>query len=127
MEQDKTSGQSDYFIIAASFDRLSFKKDGTLSLGLGTYILAEDQKQAISSMYGQSGFLMFKTGEITPDEEDMIKNIDADLQPNKSKSQRLRAVLYRVWEKEFAKHCTFDTYYMNVMEELIEKYKERLN
>ena len=45
----------------------------------------------------------------------------------KSKGQRLRAVLYRLWEQEWKqKFDSFELYYNHVMEKLINMYKDKL-
>lgn len=47
----------------------------------------------------------------------------------KSKSQRLRGVLYKVWETNNElkqKYKTFSLFYDSVMEQIIEHYKEKI-
>lgn len=44
----------------------------------------------------------------------------------KSPSQRLRAVLYRIWEQDPKDYKTFEEYYRVQMDKLVEKLKERL-
>lgn len=54
-------------------------------------------------------------------------DIPEDTGDLKTPSQRLRAVLYRVWETDEnkkSKFSTFTLYYNHVMEQLIDKYKE---
>jgi hypothetical protein len=45
----------------------------------------------------------------------------------KSKSQRLRACLYRLWEQEYKwKYETFELFYSQYMEKVINKVKDNL-
>ena len=45
----------------------------------------------------------------------------------KSKGQRLRAVLYRLWEQEWKQNYdSFELYYNHIMEKLINLYKDKL-
>ena len=45
----------------------------------------------------------------------------------KSKAQRLRGVLYKVWETNSKeKYKTFSLFYDSVMEQIIEHYKEKI-
>lgn len=45
----------------------------------------------------------------------------------KSPGQRLRAVMYRVWEQEHGGQGDFETYYKGQMETIIGQYKEVLD
>lgn len=44
----------------------------------------------------------------------------------KTQSQRLRAVIYRIYEQS-TKDVGFEEYYQNIMEKIIHQMKERLN
>ena len=56
-----------------------------------------------------------------------IPAIDAPVETHrKSPSQRLYNVLYRVWEQRTNQTEPFDSYYIRVMERLIERYKQEL-
>ena len=85
--------EDNHIIIAASMEAMSPKKDGSVSLRFNTYIATDEQKHLLLKLYAKSGVLMFKDAEIAPEEEQMIKDIDADLVPRKSLSQRLRGAM----------------------------------
>lgn len=57
---------------------------------------------------------------------DMVDGIDVDI-PGKTKSQRQRAVLYRIWEMDKRGHKTFESFYSWWMEKNINDLKEHLN
>ena len=82
----------------------------------------------LASLQDKYGYFIFKT---TPIEEKDILNLP-DFVPveknEKTPSQRLRAVLFRLWEQEGKKDFkTSDDYYKYRMDQLIDHYKEKLN
>ena len=55
-------------------------------------------------------------------------DIPEDISEQKSKSQRLRAVLYRVWENKYKdKFNTFELFYNSEMERILEHYKNKID
>jgi hypothetical protein len=79
---------------------------------------------------GKPGVFAFAKSEIK--ESDLIV---PDYKPNedelKSPSQRLRGVFYLLWQQrgkkdKFTNLCDSDTYYRQMMEEVIEFYKSKL-
>lgn len=73
------------------------------------------------------GWFTFNVHQIDP--EDIIdlpplKKIEKN---EKTPSERLRAVIYRLWEKDKRGHDSADDHYRFMMEGLINYYKEKLN
>lgn len=70
------------------------------------------------------GHLLFAVRELEFD--DMLELPKIETPKNKkSKSQLLRNVLYRIWEKT-KKSDTFNEYYDKIMSRLIDSYKQKL-
>jgi hypothetical protein len=71
--------------------------------------------------------LHLTTGAVTQQQKDVLESAATDLKkmPAKSQSQRLRAVLYRLWEQSDTA-LSSDEFYNNRMELLINQVKERL-
>jgi hypothetical protein len=44
----------------------------------------------------------------------------------KSQSQRLRAVLFLLYQEDNKSHVTFESYYADLMEKIINNYKTKL-
>lgn len=51
---------------------------------------------------------------------------DVDIPENKSKSSRLRAVLWQVWNNNTNKSKSFDLFYAETMEKIINKFKDKI-
>jgi len=58
-----------------------------------------------------------------------VLNVDIpeDISEKKSKAQRLRWVLYRLWENKYKdKYNTFELFYNSEMERILEHYKDKI-
>lgn len=99
------------------------KVDGSLGLSLSTPELTPMEKTVFMELMNLSCRAVF-----TPiDEPGVPENVSIDKEANeKSPSQRLRGVLFRLWEQNPMGFKTFEEYYRIQMDKLIEKIKERL-
>lgn len=79
---------------------------------------------------GQTGWLSFLVGERQIDTLDVVSLPEIDSpKGEKSKSQRLRAVLYVLWEQEKAEkltNLTSEEFYQVKMEQFIDHIKSKL-
>lgn len=97
----------------AILDKMTTMKDGSLKITLVTRELAPDQMAKLFLSLNQ---------------EIMSVDIPTDISEEpKSKAQRLRAVLYKLWEQSWKdRFQTFSLYYDHIMEQLINNYKDKL-
>ncbi|MDD5050980.1 MAG: hypothetical protein PHV93_04580 [Candidatus Pacebacteria bacterium] len=109
------------FQIPAILTRVAFKVDGGLSLGFVTQELSTGEKVLVGEFVNQTGYVMFAANEF--EDADVPKENAPD--DSKPASQRLRAVIYKLWERK--KDGDFEVYYRNQMEKIIQHYKEKLN
>lgn len=76
----------------------------------------------------KAGFLAFKSDPFLSEEMLVLDGLKADYDDTgKSPSTRLKAVLYRLWEKEPEGYEDFNLYYKFKMEKLIDHYKTKLD
>lgn len=91
----------------------------------------------VSTLKDRSVKIELITRELTPEQmaelflsvnnEMLSIDIPEESWELKSKAQRLRGVLYKVWEtSKKDKFSTFTLYYDHIMEQLIEMYKEHI-
>lgn len=110
------------FQVPAILSGITFKVDGGLSLRFTTNELTTSEKVDVGDFINQFGYLLFAPNDF--EDADIPKNnAPGDL---KSPSQRLRGVLYLLWEK-FKVVNDFDIYYRQQMEKIIQHYKEKLD
>ena len=119
------------FQTPAVIQGISTLKDKTVKFT--TYVSLELPPEEMAKLFAleqKEGWFLFKENEITKD--------DIPLEPvpvtktEKTPSERLRGVLYRIWEQQYPteeqriKFTSF-AHYNNEMEKLIEHYKTKLN
>lgn len=112
------------FQVQANLTKIETKVDGSIKMVYITSMEMSDKDTAtLMSFRNKEGFLLFAdTGFEDSVLDDLPKIEDTK---KKSQSQRLRAVLYRLWERTNQQE-EFHNYYNRVMEKLIDEYKEKL-
>ena len=101
---------------------ISSRKDKSLRLSVGTPELSNEERALFMEYQGiNSDFTIEPLDEVVS-EEDMI--IDA-VEGTKTPSQRLRAVLYVLWNQKGSEGL-FSDFYMRSMEKFIEHIKSKL-
>lgn len=113
------------------FDRATRKKDKSISL---TFITTIEQTTpefaAMDELLNDEGILYFKSnGELNAEELKALENVETENE-GKSKSQRLRSVLFIEHKQKFAKGLTqmnFNQYYAVEMEKEIAGRKNNLD
>jgi hypothetical protein len=107
------------------------KVDGSFTIRFSTNVLRSDEKQIIDAMFQKVCVVMVKSEGINDvkfesDEIEAFDSVDMDLVDNKkTPSQRLRDVLYRLWEQE-GKESEWKEFYKTKIEILINHYKGKL-
>ena len=115
-------------IIPAILDTFSSLKDKTLKLVFHSNELTPDQLLGVVKNVQKFGFLAFKEESFKTSEIDVIKNLDTEYQSKeKSKSKRLRNVLFVLYEQDNKGYKTFTEYYDFNMETLINHYKNKID
>jgi len=110
-----------------TLDSVRRKKDKSISL---TFITTTEQTSEelmeMDKLTDQSGILYFKSsGNLTHDEVEELDSVDIELE-GKSKSQRLRSVLFIYW-KQLGEQGDFKEFYSIQMEKYIELIKSKLD
>lgn len=114
----------------AEIEGVSTRKDRTIKLSLGTQELKPNEAGKLFGLQNSLVHLAIKPAPLTQDEIELVKSskIDIDDIPEgKSPSQRLRNVLYRLWEQNNGGYEDFNLFYLNRIERLIEHYKQKLD
>lgn len=115
----------DYFRVGATFEKASTLKDGSLRVTFDTQDLDAEKMAKVFQMRKELGHLIFakpNTDIEIPGQKP--KGIPKGAN-EKSASQRLRAVIYRVWES-IGGHGSSEAFYQNEIEKIIDGYKARL-
>lgn len=111
---------------ASIVDGVTKKKDGTLSIKLGTQELNTDDMAQIFEFGNQQIWSVFAEAPLEHIDELEIPEIKPEFENDKSPSQRLRNVLYVYWEQK-GKKGEFNDFYRSKMENFIEHIKTKLD
>lgn len=112
-------------LIQVTLDRSNRKKDKSVSLTFITQLeQSSEEFMKIDSLLNDSGVLYFKSnGNLTKEEINALDEVEIEVE-GKTKSQRLRNVLY-VLNKQ-TENGDFKNFYADEMERIIEHYKGKL-
>lgn len=110
-------------LLPAQLLKVASRSDRTYTLTFNTRELRGSEAATLLDQLMNEGWLLYSPNQLTeadiPDEK-----ADAML-GTKTQAQRLRGVIYRLWEQSGRKGNS-EEYYKTVMESLIDQLKERL-
>ncbi len=102
---------------------ITSKKDGSAKLTFDTNEIAGEQAAILWELKGKEGYCNFSP---TGSTEIEIPEKAPEFKGDKTPSQRLRGVLYRIWEQN-EKTDDWEIWYRRKMENIIETLKEKLD
>lgn len=115
-------------LIPAQLESYRSLKDKTLKVTFETNELNPQETLDIISGTGEFGYLAFKVEPFKREEKEMIEKLEAGYEDKgKTPSQRLRGVLYVLYEKDHEGFDTFTRFYDHHMEKIIGHYKGKLD
>ena len=115
-------------LIPAILEGYRSLKDKTFHVAFGTNELTPEQIGELHGALQNFGYLAFKSEPFLKDEVDLIDGLEVDYEDlSKRPSQRMRAVLYRLWEKDNMAYSDFNLYYKFRMEKIINHLKKQLD
>lgn len=114
-------------LLSCQVSGMSTLKDGSIKVVLETQELSSGRagelfalRNAIAAVY------ISPKDSIDQREIDQVDKVDPEFQ-GKTQSQRLRNVLFKLFEQDKEGHKSFDTYYKSKTEIIIEHYKAKIN
>lgn len=111
-------------LLPAILSGVASRKDRSYSLKFDTRELQGQEAAILLDKLQQEGWLLFSPNADIDEADIPDEKADAML-GTKTQAQRLRAVLYRLYEQT-GKQGDFETYYRSKMEYIIELFKEKL-
>lgn len=112
-------------VLPAILSGVASRKDRSYTLKFETRELRGSEASILLEQLQTEGYLLYSPNDDLSEEDIPDEKADAML-GTKTQAQRLRAVLYRLWEQE-GKKGTFEDYYRTLLERIIEQFKERLD
>ena len=114
-------------LIPAQIEGIQSRKDKTIKLTIGTQELSPSQAADLFQLNQQFCYFAIKVETFQKDEIEDLNSLKADLETNKTPSQRLRGILYLNYEKDNEGYKDFTTYYVSKMERICDHYKTKLD
>jgi len=115
---------SNLFQVPVIIEKIESMADRGWGLKLHTRELTPPEAGLLSSLKGKEVWAVMAEREILP--EDIKVSKERVERGEKTPSQRLRAVLFVLWEQT-EKTSDFDTFYRQKVEQFIDKIKEKLD
>ncbi|CAB4122045.1 hypothetical protein UFOVP19_44 [uncultured Caudovirales phage] len=114
-------------ILPAQIEGLASRKDKTIKITFGTQELSPADAAEVFQLNQKFCYIGIKEELFQQDDIDTIQDIKADLELNKTPSQRLRGILYINYQQENEGYKDFTTYYISKMDKLCEHFKSKLD
>ncbi len=113
-------------IFIATIESISTRSDKTLKVILGTQETTDETAAGLINLRGQLVKVLFSDENIIQETIKAVEEASIVSGRAKTPSQKLRHVLYRLWQQEAASE-TFDEWYQNKMTSIIEEIKLKLD
>lgn len=113
-------------ILACQIERVSTRKDRTVSVTLGTQEMTPAKAGELMSLANQLVAVYVSPKQTIDQREiDQVDAVNPEF-PGKSQAQRMRAVLYVLWEKVPEGYKDFELYYRFHTERMIDNIKSNI-
>jgi len=125
-------------VFEGGIDKVSTLADGSLRIYIGTRELSNETMVNVFSLIKRPGYVLISTNPLNQNQVDAVEQATVNAEFNeKTPSQRLRAVVFKLWEKTQPKqingdsgnmeYVEFDLFYKRKMNEIINHLKTKLN
>ena len=112
-------------LLQVTVENITSRKDRTIKLVLGTQEVTPQQAGSLFELLNQLAFVLISPKGITQEQIDAVEDVDVDL-GGKTQSQRIRGVLYKLFEQDNEGFSNFDNYYKSKTEKFIEHLKSKI-
>lgn len=113
-------------LISTQVENITTRKDKTVKITLGTDELSPSKAGELFTLLNQVTATYICPKTISQNEIDQVDKLDPEFE-GKTQSQRIRAVLFKLFQQEPEGFKDFDMYYRNKTEKYIEHLKTKLN
>lgn len=110
--------------IPSTIHKVETTADGGLKLVVLTQELSHEDETEVMRLKKQLGHFVFSVSDVIKEED--IPKEQLEFKNDKSPGQRLRGVLFRLYEQNSMGHKEFESFYRSKMELIIESLKEKL-
>ena len=112
-------------LITGQIESIATRKDKTLKVTIGTQEMSPNQASDIFQLNQSFCYIGLKVEPFTQSEEVLIGGLKSEIN-QRTPSQRLRSIFYKLYEQDDKGYKDFGTFYASEMEKLIEHYKGKI-
>lgn len=113
-------------LLPAEVSSIRSLADGSVSICMNTQELSPSKAGELFSFRKKIIMMYLSPKDTIPQKElDQVDKIDPEFD-GKTQSQRIRNVLYKLFEQQNEGHKDFETYYRSKTEKIIEHFKNQL-
>lgn len=113
-------------VLAGLLENISTRADGSVKLTFGTQEIESKEAGELFQLRGKYSKILLSDTNVSTAEEEAVDQTYIQ-SGKKSKSNRLRATMFVVWNKSnFKNIIPFEQYYNDEMEKLITDYKSKI-
>lgn len=114
-------------VFTATIESISTRSDKTFKIIIGTQESEEETWTELIKSRGQLVKVLISHENILPDVVSAVENASIVSGNQKTPSQKLRHVIYRLWQQEGRDGETSEDFYRNKITEIIEEIKLKLD
>jgi hypothetical protein len=113
-------------LIPTYVENITTRKDNSVKITLGTQELSPAKAGELFNLMNKLAMTYICPKDISQREIDQVEKLDPEFD-GKTQSQRIRNVLFKLYEQDREGYQTFDTYYKAKTEKYIEHLKAKIN
>lgn len=120
---------NEIIIFGAIIDGVASRKDKTLTIRIGTQELPPDKAGQLFGLQNASVYVAIKVEDFGQEEREALEALKADEMEagGKTLAQRLRHVLFRLWQQKPEWYTDSNSHYIGKMEKIIQHFKDKLD
>lgn len=112
--------------IPALVENISTRKDRTIKIVIGSNEVTPSVASDLFSLNNQICYVAIKPEPFRKEELNLVESLEATYDGNKTPSQRLRGVLYKLFTQDNEGFKSFTLYYDHHLERIIDHFKTKI-
>jgi hypothetical protein len=112
-------------LLPATIENITTRKDKTVKLTFGTQELSPAKAGELFDLLNSFSVVYISPKTIGQNELDQVDKLDPEFE-GKTQSQRIRGVLFKLFQQDAEGHKDFDAFYRNKTEKYIEHLKGKI-
>lgn len=113
-------------LLSAIIENVTTRRDNTIKITIGCQEISQGKAGELFGLHGKLAAIYVSPKNSIPQSDlDQIDAVDVDM-PGKTQSQRLRSVLFILWEQQNEGFKDFQGYYRSKTEAIIQELKNNI-